>query len=206
MKENISSSPKYISSSSWAWSYTTFPSFLCSWVQPCEWQRCHLPSHSLSSPFPPTFSLSQHQGLFKWVSPLHQVAKVLEFQLQHQSFQRTFRTDFEAETPILWPPDAKNWLIWKDPDAGKDWRWEEKGTTEDEMVGWHHWLNGHEFEKTLWDSERQRSLACCSPWGCKELDMTEQLNWTKYITFSISHLWYLKTLFKQQAYIPLSNI
>ena len=56
------------------------------------------------------------------------------------------RTDAEAETLILWPPDAKNWLIWKDPDAGKDWRWEEKGTTEDEMVGWHHWLNGHEFE------------------------------------------------------------
>ena len=56
------------------------------------------------------------------------------------------RTDAEGETPILWPPDVKNWLIWKDPDAGKDWRWEEKGTTEDEMVGWHHWLNGHEFE------------------------------------------------------------
>ena len=56
------------------------------------------------------------------------------------------RTDAEAETPILWPPDAKNWLIWKDPDAGKDWRWEEKGMTEDEMVGWHHWLNGYEFE------------------------------------------------------------
>ena len=58
----------------------------------------------------------------------------------------TGRTDAEAETPILWPPDAKNWLIWEDPDAGKDWRWEEKGMTEDEMVGWHHWLNGHEFE------------------------------------------------------------
>jgi len=64
----------------------------------------------------------------------------------NQSWIFIGRTDFEAETPILWPPDAKNWLIWKDPDAGKDWRWEEKGTTEDEMVGWHHWLNGHEFE------------------------------------------------------------
>jgi len=64
----------------------------------------------------------------------------------NQSWIFIGRTDAEAETPILWPPDAKNWLIGKDPDAGKDWRWEEKGTTEDEMVGWHHWLNGHEFE------------------------------------------------------------
>ena len=64
----------------------------------------------------------------------------------NQSWIFTARTDAEAETPLLWPPDVKNWLIWKDPDAGKDWRWEEKGTTEDEMVGWHHWLNGHESE------------------------------------------------------------
>ena len=63
-----------------------------------------------------------------------------------QSWVLTGRTNIEAETPVLWPPDAKSWLIWKDPDAGKDWRWEEKGTTEDEMVGWHHSLNGHEFE------------------------------------------------------------
>ena len=78
--------------------------------------------------------------------------------------------------PILWPPDAKSWLIWKDPDAGKDWRWEEKGTTEDEMVGWHHQLNGHEFEQALGVSDGQRSLACCSPWDCKESDTTEWLN------------------------------
>ena len=84
------------------------------------------------------------------------------------------RTVTEAETLILWPPDAKNWLIWKDPDAGKDWRWEEKGTTEDEMAGWHHWLSGHEFEQTLGDG--QQSLVCCSPWARKELDTTEQLN------------------------------
>ena len=102
------------------------------------------PSHLLSSPFPPTFNLSQHQGLFQQVS-LHQVAKVLEFQLQHQSFQWIFRTDAAAEIPKLWPLDEKNWPIWKDLDAGKDWRWEEKGMTEDEMVGWHHRLNGHEF-------------------------------------------------------------
>ena len=82
----------------------------------------------------------------------------------------------DAEAPILWPPDAKNGLIWKDPDAGKDWRQEEKGTTEDKMVGQHHGLNGHEFEQALGEGERQGSLACCSPWGRKESDMTEQLN------------------------------
>ena len=77
------------------------------------------------------------------------------------------RTDAEAETPILWPPEAKNWLIGKTPDAWKDWGWEEKGKTEDEMVGWHHRLNGHEFEQTLGDSDRQGSLMCCSPWVTK---------------------------------------
>ena len=81
------------------------------------------------------------------------------------------RTDAEAEAPILWPPNVKNWLIGKDPDAGKDWR-EEKGMTDNEMVGWHHWLDGHEFEWTLEVGDGQGSLACCSPWGCKELDMT----------------------------------
>ena len=86
------------------------------------------------------------------------------------------RTDAEAEAPILWPPDEKNWLIGEDPDAGKDWGQEEKGTTEDEMVGWHHWFNGHGFEQTLGDGEGQRSLVCCSPWGCKESDMTEWVN------------------------------
>ena len=87
------------------------------------------------------------------------------------------RTDVEAETPILWPPDVKSWLIWKDLDAGKDWGQEEKGTTEDEMVGWHHWLDGHGFGWTPGAGDGQGSLACCSPRGCKELDMTEQLNW-----------------------------
>ena len=76
-------------------------------------------------------------------------------------------------------PDVKNWLIWKDPDDGKDWRQEEKGMTEDEMVGWHHWLNGHEFEQALGVGDGQGSLACCRPWGHKELDTTEQLNWTE---------------------------
>ena len=104
------------------------------------------PSHPLSSPSPPALYLSQHQGLFKWVSSSHQVAKVLEFQLQHQYFQWIFRTDVEVEIPILWPPDAKNWLTSKEHDAEKDWRQEEKEMTEDEMVRWHHWLNGHESE------------------------------------------------------------
>ena len=94
----------------------------------------------------------------------------------NQSWIFIGRTDAEAEAPILWPPDMKSQLIRKDPDAGKDWRQEEKETAGDEMVGWHHWLNGQEFEQTLGDSEGQRSLACCSPWGYKQLNMTEQLN------------------------------
>ena len=78
----------------------------------------------------------------------------------------TGRTEAEAEVPILWPPDGKSWLAGKDPDAGKDWR-QEKGMTEDEMAGWHPWLNGHEFEQALGDSEGQGSLSCCSLWGCR---------------------------------------
>ena len=89
------------------------------------------------------------------------------------------RNDAKTETPILWPPDLKNWLIWKDPDAGKDWRWKEKGMTEDEMVGWHLWFNGHELESTLVVGEGQGGLACCRPWGHKESDTTEWLNWAE---------------------------
>ena len=88
------------------------------------------------------------------------------------------RTDAEAEVPILWPPDAKNWLIGKDPDSGKDWRQEEKGMTKDKMVGWHHWLNGHEFEQAPGVVDGQGSLACCSPWGRRVgHDWTTELNW-----------------------------
>ena len=83
----------------------------------------------------------------------------------NQSWIFTGRTDAEAKAPALWPPDVKSQLIRKEPDAGKDWRQEEKGATEDEMVGWHHWLNGHEFEQTQGDGEGQGSLACCSRWG-----------------------------------------
>ena len=93
-----------------------------------------------------------------------------------QSLMFIERTDAEAETPIFGTPDVKNWLIGKDPHAGKDWRREEKWTTEDEMVEWHHWLNGHEFEQASGDVKWQRSLECCSPWGRKEVGtwVTEQ--------------------------------
>ena len=88
----------------------------------------------------------------------------------------------EAETPIIWLPDGKNWLTGKDPDAGKDWR-QEKGMTEDEMVGWPHWLDEHEFEQALGDGDGRGSLACCSPWGRKESYTTETLNWTDIPSF-----------------------
>ena len=91
-------------------------------------------------------------------------------------------TDAESEAPILWPHDVKNWLIWKDPDAGKDWRQEKKGRTEDEMTGWHHRLDGHEFEQALGVGDGQGNLAC-SPWGHKELDTTEWLHWVSQNNF-----------------------
>ena len=94
----------------------------------------------------------------------------------NQSWVFIGRNDVEAETPILWPPDGKTWLIGKDPDAGKDWRQEEKGTTEDEIVGWHHWFYGHESEQTLGVGDGQGGLVCCSSWGHKESD-TAELNW-----------------------------
>ena len=87
------------------------------------------------------------------------------------------RNDAKAETPVLWPPHVKSWLIAKDSDAGRDWGQEEKGTTEDEMAGWHHRLNGCESEWTPGDGDGQGGLACCDSWGCKELDTTERLNW-----------------------------
>ena len=96
----------------------------------------------------------------------------------NQSWISIGRTDVEAETLILWPPDVKKWFVRKDSDAGKDWRWEEKTTTEDEMVGWHHLLDGYELEQALGVGDGQGSLACCSPWGRKESDTTGWLNWT----------------------------
>ena len=115
-------------------------------------------------------------------SPLH----CKEIQTVHpkgdQSWVFIGRTDAKAEAPILWPPDAKSWLIGEDPDAGKDWGQEEKGTTEDEMVGWHHRLDGHGFGWTPGVGDGQGGLACWGSWGHKELDTTEQLtqlNWTE---------------------------
>ena len=95
------------------------------------------------------------------------------------------RIDTEAEAPVLWSPDVKSWLTGKDPDNGKDWGHEEKGATEDEMLGWHYQLKGYEFEQTLGDSVGQGSLACCGPWGYKQLDMTERLNSSNSQSFAI---------------------
>ena len=96
-----------------------------------------------------------------------------------QSWVFTGRTDAEPETPILWPPDVKSWLIGKDSDAERDWGQEEKGMTEDEMVGWDHQFNEHDFGWTQGVGDRQGSLVHCGSWGCKELDVTEQLKWTE---------------------------
>ena len=109
---------------------------------------------------------------YKEIQPVHHKG--------NQSWIFTGRID--TETLILWPPDAKNWLIGKDPAAGKDWRQEEKGTTEDEMVGWHHWLDGHESKWTPGVGDGQGGLACCDSWGRKEVDTTEWLNWTEPLT------------------------
>ena len=103
----------------------------------------------------------------------------------NQSWIFIGRTDAQAETPILWPPDVNNWLIRKDPDAGKDWRWEEKRMTKDEMVGWHRQLDGYEFEWALEVGDGQGSLACCSLWGLKsqtQLNYRTEQNWIEYCT------------------------
>ena len=100
------------------------------------------------------------------------------------------RNDAKVESPVLWPPHEKSWLIGKDSDAERDWGQEEKGMTEDEMAGWHHWLDGYEFEWTPGVGDGQGGLACCNWWGCKESDMTEWLNWTELIRLQ----WYCKNL------------
>ena len=132
-----------------------------------------------------TIKKAEHQKLMFWTVVLE---KTLESPLDCKEIQPVYpkgnqswifigSTDAKAETPILWSPDTRNWLIWKDPDARKDWRQEEKEITEDKMVGWHYWLNGHEFEQALGIGVGLESLACCSPWGHRESDMTERLNW-----------------------------
>ena len=102
----------------------------------------------------------------------------------NQSWIFIGKTDAEAQTPIFWLSHGKNWLPGKDPDAWKDWRQEKKGTAEDEMVRWHHWLDGREFEQALGVGDGQGSLACCIPWGHKESDITEWLNWYWYWIWS----------------------
>ena len=117
------------------------------------------------------------------------------------------RNDAKAETPGLWPPHVKNWLIGKDSDAGRDWGQEEKGMTEDEMAEWHHRLDGCESEWTLGVGDRQGGLACCDSWGCKESDTTERLNWTEqtYVLENIQLHWLLKNT-KQKCDIKYDNI
>ena len=133
-----------------------------------------------------------------------------EIQPVHRKADQTWvfigRTDVEAETSILWSPDAKNWLILKDPDAGKDWGREEKGTTGDEMVGWHHQLSGPEFEWTPGVGDGQGGLSCYSPWGRKESDMTERQNWTGSVNTRqqcLSEQW---TLGLTQRYNTVTNL
>ena len=125
----------------------------------------------------------------------------------NQSILKKINPEYSLEVLMLklnlWPPDAKSWLIREDLDAGKDWRQEEKGMIEDEMVEWHHWLDGHEFEKAPGVADGQGSLACCSPWGRKELDTTEWMNWTvahysllrKKAKISVGKLQYIQSLF-----------
>ena len=103
----------------------------------------------------------------------------------NQSWIFIGKTDAEAETPILWAPDVKNWIIGKDSDAGRDWRQDENRMTEDEMVGWHHRVDAHEFGQAPGVGVGQGSLVCCSPWGCKESDMTKQLKWI-YLSIYLS--------------------
>ena len=106
----------------------------------------------------------------------------------NQSWIFIGRTDAQAQAPILWPPDAKSQLTGKDPDARKDWRQKEKGTTENEMVGWHHWLSGHKFEQVLGVGDGQGSLTCCNSWILKESDTTEGLNWIELMHVIIRYL------------------
>ena len=99
------------------------------------------------------------------------------------------RTDSEGEAPILWPPDVRSWFIRKDLDAGKDWWQEEKGKTENKMVGWHHWLKGHESEQTPGVGDGQGGLVCCGSWGRKESDITERLNWRDFLRLIYFHVY-----------------
>ena len=122
-----------------------------------------------------------------------------------QSWVFIGRTDAKAKTPILWPLDVKSWLIGKDPDAGKDWRQEEKGTIENEIVGWHHWLNGREFEQASGVGDGQGSLVCYSPWSHKDLEPTEWLNWTDRATQAALCMWNALAIFPSNLIPSISS-
>ena len=132
-------------------------------------------------------SLSKFQEIVKdrgtWHAAAHGVTKsqtwLNVWTTTTRQREKSQRWDYKAETPVLWPPHAKSWLIGKDTDAGRDWGQEEKGMTEDEMAGWHHWLDGRESVWTQGVGDGQGVLACCNSWGRKESDMTERLNWTE---------------------------
>ena len=129
-----------------------------------------------------TFELWCWRRLLRVPSTGRRSNQSIQKEISHEYSLESGITDAEAETPIVWASDAKNWLLRKDPDAGKGWRWEEKGTTEDKMAGWHHRLDGCEFEWTPGVGDGQGGLACCSSWGRKESDTTERLNWTEDIS------------------------
>ena len=132
------------------------------------------------------YSLARLYWVRKMLISLHYGDQYWRIEVQ-PSWVFIGRSDAEAETPVLRPPHAKSWFIGKDSDAGRDWEQEEKGTTEDEIAGWHHGLDGDEFEWTLGDGDGQGGLVCCNSWGCKELDMTERLNWTELKIISSFH-------------------
>ena len=145
------------------------------------------------------YGVAQSRTWLKWLSSSSSRAITMPKPLTpkgDQSWVFIRRTDVEAETPILWPPDAKSWLIWKDPDAGKDWGQEEKGAAEDEMVGSYHQLNGHGFGWIPGVGDGQGGLVCCGSWGRKESDMTERLNW---------NLLQVRTAIRKQMWVVLSK-
>ena len=164
-------------------------------------------SYGFSSSHVGMWELNHKEGwvLKNWCFPTVVLEKTLESPLHgkeikpvnpkgNQSWIFIGRTDAEAEAPVLWPPGAKSWPTGKDPDAGKDWRQEEKRVTEDEMVGCHHWLSGQELEQTPGDREGQGSVVCCIPWGRKELDTTEQQELSEEEP-SLTTLWNIWKLF-----------
>ena len=200
------SMPGHPISGSLSWPFHLHPArnqYLWSWQSLLVWllivcflmeikfrEVCWLSFSVLHAKCPFAVAVQSPSHIHLFVTPGPQHARLLSFTFSqslvkahahwgNQSWILIGTTDAETVAPLLWPPDAKSWLIGKDPDAGKDWGQEEKGATEDEVVGWHHRLNGHEFEQAPGDGEGQGGLGCCSPWGRKELDTTEQLNWTE---------------------------